>query len=421
MNKKRTIITLLAMLFFANSTFAQKKEIGYYISGQDEKIIILNEAGKPITKETFEYVGGFSDNLFPVQKNGKYGFIDIKGTMVVPCQYIWASEMRNGVAIVQLGEKYGLIDKKGKYKIKPQYENLQYENFNNGLATFKKDGLEGAVERNGKVIIPNEFEYIAEFHKGYAVAKKNGKIGLINTEGKTVIPYQYEYVSELYNAFSFAFREGENSKMGLMDLKGNVLLNPEYDFIFPWEDGMVYLRKGNKQGVADKYGTILLPAEYKDIHKLSDEMMLLEKDEKYGFANSKGEITIPLIYKEAQDFSEGLAPVLKDGKWGCINQNGETIIDFKFVGVMMPFYKGFAAYGKRHFSSGAHYTSDVWGLIDKKGNIVIENKYQSIAPGYNGNFVADLKDKRFLLNDKGETVVELKYEGHLVVEMQMGN
>lgn len=414
MKKGLYIINLLAIIVFANATFAQKKEFGYYISGQEEKQIILNGEGKPITNETFQYVGELSENVFPVQKNGYYGLIDINGSVIVPFQYNWVSEMKNGTAIVQLGEKYGLIDKKGKYKIIPKYENLEYENFNDGLATFKKDSLEGAVNKNGKIIIPNEFEFIAEFHNGYARAKRNGKIGIINTKGKTIIPFQYNDVGELFNGYSFSFRESEKSKQGLMDLKGNVILKPEYDFVFPWEDGIVYLTKDNANGIADKYGNILIPLEYKHITNLSDGLMLLEKNGKYGFANRKGEITIPVIYDEAGNFSEGLAPVLKDGKWGFINKTGQTAIDFKFIGVMMPFEKGFAPYGKRSFSSGGHYTSDLWGLIDKKGNIVFENKYDSIVPGYNGNFVVEINDQKLLLNSSGKTIAELKYDGRAI-------
>ncbi|HIC8646169.1 TPA: WG repeat-containing protein, partial [Elizabethkingia meningoseptica] len=197
-------------------------------------------------------------------------------------------------------------------------------------------------------------------------------------------------------------------------------LKPEYDFIFPRKDGMVYLTKDNKKGLADKHGKILLPAEYNDIRPLSNGMILLEKDKKYGFANSKGEISIPLVYDEAEDFSEDMAPVLKDGKWGFINAKNETVIDFKFVGVMMPFYNGFAPYGKRNFSSGAHYTSDLWGLIDKKGNTIIQNKYYNVSPGYNGYFVAELNGKKLLINEKEEIVALLKYEER-PVQMEIGN
>lgn len=421
---KRTLytITLFTILVFSNPVFAQKKEFGYYIAGQSEQLYILNEAGKPITNETFNYVGEFSDNVFEVQKEGKYGFIDIKGNVVVPFLFNWVSEMKNGTAIVELDEKYGLIDKKGKYLITPKYEYLKFESFNDGLAIFKQNGLEGAINKSGKIIIPNEYDYIGEFYNGYAVAKKNGKVGIIDKKGNTIVPFKYYYLGNVINRFSISFQEDEKTKMGLMDLKEKVLIKPEYDFVYPEKDGLVYLNaiKIDKKGLADKNGNILLPVDYQDVRRLSDGMILLEKDKKYGFANNKGEIIIPLVYDEAENFSEGLAPVLKDGKWGFINSKNETVIDFKFVGVMMPFYKGYAPYGKRNFSSGAHYTSDLWGLIDRNGNIVISNKYYNASSGYNGCFVVEIDGKKMLINEKEEVVALLKYEER-PVQMQIGN
>ncbi|UZJ64643.1 WG repeat-containing protein [Sphingobacterium sp. KU25419] len=82
MKRKLYTITLFTILVFSNSVFAQKKEFGYHIAGQGEQLYILNEAGKPITNETFNYVGQFSDHVFEVKKEGKYGFIDAKGNVL---------------------------------------------------------------------------------------------------------------------------------------------------------------------------------------------------------------------------------------------------------------------------------------------------------------------------------------------------
>ena len=176
-----------------------------------------------------------------------------------------------------------------------------------------------------------------------------------------------------------------------------------------------------KKGFADKYGNILLPTEYReDYEQFSEGLMVLEKDKKFGFTNTMGQIVIPLIYDEAGKFNEGLAPVLKNGKWGFINSKGETIIDFKFVGVVTSFQNGFASYGKRNFSSGAHYTSDLWGTINKKGNIVIKNKYNNVTTGYNENFVVEIDGKKLLIDRNENVIAILKYEER-PVQMELGN
>ncbi|WP_240474759.1 hypothetical protein [Flavobacterium sp. KMS] len=45
---------------------------------------------------------------------------------------------------------------------------------------------------------------------------------------------------------------------------------------------------------------------------------------------------------------------------------------------------------------------------------MIENKYESIVPGYNGNFVVEINDKKLLINSIGEILAELKYDGRAI-------
>ena len=415
MNKTLNLITLFIMFFLSHSLFAQKDEFKYYISGSDQKLQILNQEGKPITNESFSYVGSFSEGLFPVEKNEKYGYLNKKGKLVIPYKYDFANEMYKGVAIIKINGKYGLIDNKGNYKISPQLEDVYFDNLKIGIITFIKDGLVGLMDKNGKILVPSKYETIGKIENGFAPAKINGKYGLIDTKGSTIIPFRYNYLGGFTNGISSSFIENENAKMGLLDIKGNILLNPEYDFVYTSQDNMVYLKKDNKKGLADKYGNNLLPTEYReDYHQFNEGLMIVEKDKKFGFVNDKGEMVIPLIYDGADEFSEGLAPVLKDWKWGFINIRGDTIIDFKFVGVMMPFRDGYASYGKRNFSSGGHYTTDMWGLIDKKGNIIVSNKYNSASPGYNGNFIVEKDEKKILINEREEVITLLKYEQGLV-------
>jgi len=127
-------------------------------------------------------------------------------------------------------------------------------------------------------------------------------------------------------------------------------------------------------------------------------------------SDAKGQLVIPMIYDAADDFHEDLAAVLKEGKWGFIDKKGNVIIDFQFVGVMNSFKNGYAAYGKRNFSSGAHYTSDLWGMIDKKGNTAISNRYNYISTAYNGNFIVETEDQKLLINAKEVIIATLKYD-----------
>ncbi|HYP12494.1 MAG TPA: WG repeat-containing protein, partial [Bryobacteraceae bacterium] len=70
--------------------------------------------------------------LFPVKVNGKYGFIDRNGKILVNPQFDDAGMFEDGRAPVALGKSWGFIDRAGKLVIHPQYELA--DPFSDGLA-----------------------------------------------------------------------------------------------------------------------------------------------------------------------------------------------------------------------------------------------------------------------------------------------
>lgn len=82
-----------------------------------------------------------------------------------------------------------------------------------------------------------------EFHKGVAAVKSKGKWGYINTDFQTVIPFEFEYATNFQSEFALVYQgqtteiDPEESgigraepKWGVIDLKGNVVLEPEHSY-----------------------------------------------------------------------------------------------------------------------------------------------------------------------------------------------
>lgn len=55
----------------------------------------------------------FKEGLAPVKKNGKWGYIDKSGDVIIRYQYEYASDFLNGKANVRLNGKMIKIDKSG--------------------------------------------------------------------------------------------------------------------------------------------------------------------------------------------------------------------------------------------------------------------------------------------------------------------
>jgi len=121
---------------------------------------------------------------------------------------------------------------------------------------------------------------------------------------------------------------------------------------------MVYDLNGN---LLDTYN--LLRNNWSD-----DAIFAVKKGGKWGYIDGYGKVIIPLEYEEVRNFSEGLAAVRKDGKWGYINLKNEVVIPIEFTNEVGFFKNGGAEY----------YTDRGAGLINLKGEIIAEPKYNSI-------------------------------------------
>ena len=81
---------------------------------------------------------------YKIKENGRWGFINKKGKIVISPEYEQVYDMYNGLAPVQVKGKWGFINKKGKFIVEPQYDKAA--SFSEGLAAVEKEG-------NGAILI----------------------------------------------------------------------------------------------------------------------------------------------------------------------------------------------------------------------------------------------------------------------------
>ena len=141
---------------------------------------------------------------FQVEKNGKTGFRDLDGKIVIEPIYDMAEIFSEGYSAVTVGEKHGFIDETGKYVLPLQsYEFLG--SLHNGLADFKINDKVGFINIKGEVIIKPQFDWADEFSEGFCVVRNDngklgsGKNGYIDTTGKLVIDFKFKYAGKFEN------------------------------------------------------------------------------------------------------------------------------------------------------------------------------------------------------------------------------
>ena len=250
---------------------------GLALVWKDRKCGYIDTKGNEVIALTDKYYGSsFHDGLAAVRNDeGKYGFIDKKGELVIPMSFDTdeggeASEFHEGYAVVCKNEKYGYIDKSGKEVIPCNYSAAF--NFSEGMAVVMKEGKFGFIDANGKEIIPCEYSYANHFSEGIAVVQKDGKYQFIDKTGKVVLDNSYSGISNFQEGFSVVYKEGEKN-----------------EYFTQYVHGFI-----------DKNGKEVIPCIYNTCNQFSEGLAVVEKDGIYGFVDKKGNSTFSLQDEEVK-------------------------------------------------------------------------------------------------------------------------
>jgi len=176
---------------------------------ENGKYGFVDNSGKLLIYPVYDYAAPFSEGLALVCVDGKLGYgrcgyINVKGEEVIPCQYSCGRSFSEGLAQVEIkigNERLnGFINKKGEMAIPPSFHFAK--SFFNGIAlvcigTTWVNGKYGAINKEGKIIIPLVYDYIEDECEGYFIIKKEKKWGVVNRNGVEVIPPIYEKISSI--------------------------------------------------------------------------------------------------------------------------------------------------------------------------------------------------------------------------------
>lgn len=229
--------------------------------------------------------------------NAKWGYLNLlDGEIVVPPIYDKAFPFYGDRACVMLNGKYGFIDPWGNIIVKLIWDN-SYITFHNGLCPVKKSFLWGYIDKDGNAIIKPRFEesnHFEEFEKGIYIAKvkKDSKYGYIDEYGKFVISPVFEILDRfsMINNKTFIALVKKEHKYGYIDIAEKYIVEAHFD------DAKPFWKKG--------YAPVMIKGlwAYIDIH---------------------GEFVIPFQFQEVGDgfFNDDFYPVKKNDKWGIIDEN----------------------------------------------------------------------------------------------------
>lgn len=205
---------------------------------------------------------------------------------------------------------------------------------------------------------PKKNNVVEEIHENkYLILQEAGKEGVIDTKGNVVIDPDYTQivVPDLAKDVFCAYDEEKNIKV-LNSKKENIF--NEYDNLEPVE--------GNRKDTENQYRPVLR----------------FKKDDKYGLINLDGKEIVKPIYDEikAVDNDFNNYKVKKDGKYGLVDNSGNIILKEEYTEIKSNNKSMWedknVQNGYKIIKMGAN--GPIEGFATEKGKIIVPVKYESV-------------------------------------------
>ncbi|MDR1169052.1 MAG: WG repeat-containing protein [Heliobacteriaceae bacterium] len=311
-----------------------------YLVELNSKYGFINDKGKTIIQPQYDFADNFSEGYAAVKKNGRYGYININGDFTIAPVYIRALDFHEGLASVMNNENEWLvINSKSKVQMKGLSNSIK---FSSGLADLTSGDKCGYIDKKGDWQIHPRYSYCYNFANGSATVKtEDGKYAIINKDGKFIFGPQENQLLDFVNNAVIMYekisddKEITEMKCVYLDTHGQKILDPfelGYSPVIDddggcseFSDGLLLVSDKNLYwNYMDKNGKIVLKTKFKGIPNGHDAPVggfingfaYFNDTEKWGFINKQGEI----IFESSEYSGDNINP-----NWGSF-QNGLTYV-----------------------------------------------------------------------------------------------
>ena len=197
---------------------------------EDVRYGMTDFAGNWIFPFEFEDLHLPSEGYYLAKQNGKYGYISAEeGKESLELIYEDAQDFAQGLACVKYDGLWGYIDYNGDWQIEPQY--LEAQSFSEDVAAVKTASGWGVINKDNEKIIPCIYEEIAPCQEERIAVKLKGKWGYFDKTGEKVIDFKYVEARNFSEQLAIVSTDPERQykrKYQLINQWGEQVLPQEY-------------------------------------------------------------------------------------------------------------------------------------------------------------------------------------------------
>jgi hypothetical protein len=335
---------------------------------------------------------GSKSKLFAFEKNGKVGFIDPMGRVVIrpriPGSTYQVGDFVDGLCRIQSRterdgeevEENGYINKRGEWVIR--LGEATPSDFCDGMAQVfdvrrrLEKGYKYFLRPDGSKVEPIRADWFYDFSEGLAAFRAEARKGI-----RDLRPGSFKYLD--YPGLK-----------GFLDKAGQVAIPATFADVGPFRGGLA-------RAVLDGFCHVAYPSGARDGSPTTGDTSSCggappEAVEpcKTGFIGRDGNFVLPAIYESALDFSEGLAGARVNGNWGFIDRQASMVIKPEYDEVDS-FHGGMAAFRE----------GPLWGFLDRSGKVRIKARYKEVKPFSEGLAAVRLDEEWAYVDPTGRTAI----------------
>ncbi|WP_312075588.1 WG repeat-containing protein [Chryseobacterium sp.] len=380
-------------------------EEGYRFMDYNGNKVYEDKSGTVVFKNTLN-IQRFKEGVSVIQEKGKFGFADRMGNITIKPIYDSAEDFKDGFARVRTGNDNFYIDKKGN-RTEPKKPSKQSFNIK-GISVLKQDNIYSISNCNTKKVIEKDIQELS-IKGNFIVITKNNKKTLLDFAGNSVLKNIYEelifkkdkIIGKLGNSIEIFDKSLKlEKKLSLND--SNFSISDEKK-----SDNAILIEQNSKKGLINIDDLKMMSPRFESLTFLEKSGLFLGKysNENYLIDVSKNIATL-FTYDHYEEFSKGIIKTSKYGKnQGLIDSENNIILAPEFE---ISFLSNNTAIIKKN---------NLYGLINDKGKIIMEPKYQKIS--YNDGAYINGDDELILvkLNNKigfvdrnGNMKIDFQYE-----------
>lgn len=338
----------------------------------------------------------FEENTLKVQKDGKFGLINLDGKEILPCEYDSITTLK--------GIKNSII--------------------------VKKDSKVGLVNTDGTIIVPVEYSDILaiteDYKNGYIVKNTESKYGVIKSDGQIALECKYDDIKHITENSMYIVKLDGSWKVSLED--GTSYLEGKVANAISMNNGNVIVNNNGKYGVLNIQTDLKIPSEYELLAYVFEDKYIAKKQGKYGIINTNNETIVDfkyvdMAYNKSTDYIKAKN---EDNTYDYMARDfsvkltaGEETILNGFISVNVQGDVKYYNYKLEEKTNKDVYTANTlfitksngkYGFINKEGKVVVEPIYDDATEQNDYGYVSVKKDGKWgAIDQYGNVVVEPSY------------